>query len=66
MPDITMCLSENCPVKNICFRYTAKPDALQSYSNFIQDCAEYYFRNFWSNKQREYRRKINVIDEISD
>ena len=31
MPDITMCVGENCPIKNICFRFTSKPDNYQSY-----------------------------------
>lgn len=32
MPDITMCKGNNCPYKEGCYRYTAKPDKLaQSY-----------------------------------
>ena len=32
MPDITMCKGNNCPHKEGCYRYTAKPDELaQSY-----------------------------------
>ena len=33
MPDITMCMSKNCPKKNECYRSMAKPDKYyQSYA----------------------------------
>lgn len=31
MPDITMCEGTNCPLKENCYRYKAKPDIYQSY-----------------------------------
>lgn len=35
MPDFTMCRNEDCPVKNKCYRVTAKPDDMaQSYQVF--------------------------------
>lgn len=35
MPDITMCSNVNCPVREQCYRYRAKPDEhWQSYSDF--------------------------------
>lgn len=40
MPDITMCMSQNCPEKNNCYRATAKPDVYQSWSNFEYTCNE--------------------------
>ncbi len=30
MPDITMCPGTNCPYKETCYRYTAKPSDYQS------------------------------------
>ena len=30
-PDITMCPGTNCPHKETCYRYTAKPSDYQSY-----------------------------------
>ena len=30
-PDITMCQGTNCPHKETCYRYTAKPSEYQSY-----------------------------------
>lgn len=40
MPDITMCTSETCALKECCYRVMAKPDKLQSYSNFEYMCNE--------------------------
>ena len=34
MPDITMCVTKTCPIREGCFRYTAKPNNYQSYSDF--------------------------------
>ena len=31
MPDITMCKGTECPVKEKCHRFTAKPDEYQAY-----------------------------------
>ncbi len=31
MPDITMCPGTNCPYKETCYRYTAKPSDCQSW-----------------------------------
>ena len=31
MPDITMCLGIDCPIKETCYRYKAKPYEYQSY-----------------------------------
>ena len=31
MPDITKCVGTNCPQKETCYRYTAKPSDNQSY-----------------------------------
>lgn len=33
MPDITMCSSINCPMREICYRVKAMPEKLQSWSN---------------------------------
>ena len=40
MPDITMCSSENCPMRGSCYRSRAKPDKLQSWTNFEYFCNE--------------------------
>lgn len=35
MPDITMCVNNECPLRKYCYRYLAVPDQWQSYSFFI-------------------------------
>jgi hypothetical protein len=35
MPDISMCKNIHCPLKETCYRFTAKPsEYIQSYSDF--------------------------------
>ena len=31
MPDIAMCGNKTCPLKDMCYRFTAKPSPYQSY-----------------------------------
>ena len=41
MPDISMCSSESCPLKEKCYRVKAKPDPLwQTYSDFSDSLNE--------------------------
>ena len=40
MPDITMCSSKECPMRSSCYRTRAKPDKLQSWTNFEYFCNE--------------------------
>lgn len=51
MPDITMCISEECPVCDLCYRHTAEPSKYrQSYSNFFKGDDADECENFVSNK----------------
>lgn len=34
MPDISMCMRMDCPIKKSCYRFTAKPTERQAYMNF--------------------------------
>ena len=47
MNDITKCEGNNCPQKESCYRFLAKPDRLQSYSAFDEirtpEKCEYYW-----------------------
>lgn len=38
MPDITMCTSNECPVRDQCYRKQAKPSNWQSWANFEYSC----------------------------
>lgn len=40
MPDISMCLNEECSRKLECWRYMAIPDSWQSYIEFQNICHE--------------------------
>lgn len=37
MPDITMCDNKDCYIRELCYRYTAKPSKIQAYHTF--NCA---------------------------
>lgn len=61
MPDIMMCKGDKCPLKQICYRHTAKPSNYQSY--FVQapvlgGTCEYFLR-------AEVRSKPDKNDEKS-
>lgn len=34
MPDITMCVNKDCPIRAACYRYRAKPNDWQSFARF--------------------------------
>lgn len=40
MPDISMCLSDNCPMRDSCYRAQAKSSQYQSWCNFEYTCNE--------------------------
>lgn len=49
MPDITMCMGTGCPLKDKCYRYTAKPDeywqsyfVVPEYSKTTGTCPAYW------------------------
>ena len=51
MPDISMCLNIDCPIRSDCYRYTAKPDEYQTYSKFefIESDTKIGCNYFWYN-----------------
>lgn len=64
MPDITMCVNADCPIREFCYRYRAKPDDIhQSFAvfeftlrgGFITQCAE-----FWD--LREEKRPVDLLE----
>lgn len=62
MPDISMCLNKNCPLRMKCYRYTAIPDDWQSFCGFAPDQTgkcDY----FWDNAGK----RINpLLKEVAD
>lgn len=59
MPDISMCAGGNCPKKQDCYRYTAKPsEFMQTYfCDPPYDAKEGTCEMFWDNS--EYKEKNN-------
>lgn len=57
MPDISMCENQECPLKEKCYRYTAKPSpVLQAYGYFKPDeegKCYYYWDNEIDNDESE-------------
>ena len=49
MNDITKCDGVNCPQRDTCYRFLAKPDRFQSYSEFYKirtdEKCEYYWED---------------------
>jgi hypothetical protein len=71
MPDITMCLGNECSIRNYCFRFTATPSGRQSFSdfrckedgkcdNFLQDfrVEKPVHKSSW-DYEAEYREVLN-------
>ena len=58
MPDITMCEGKDCPLKETCYRYTAKPsEYLQSYFTEIpynkeENKCDYHMK-IWQKKTED-------------
>lgn len=63
MPDISMCQDAECPMKESCYRYTAKPKELhQSWFTgnpiHAEDC-EFFVSNKPYNKSKNTTRSTN-------
>lgn len=52
-----MCRSSDCPKRSHCYRAQAKPDKLQSYSDFFAECFQYNFLRFWSMSEESDEMK---------
>lgn len=66
MADITMCFGMGCPLKEQCYRYTAKADEYQSYfvglpylrlvddnGDIIENPDPHKCKQFWNNKEHD-------------
>jgi len=45
--DISKCNNENCPKKKDCYRYTVKPDIMQSYLVDVKPDKNGECKHFW-------------------
>jgi hypothetical protein len=53
MPDISMCWGENCPLKNDCYRFTAKASQWQYYFTSIPFDHEKHECEFYMEDTKE-------------
>lgn len=58
MPDISMCANKDCPLKENCYRFTAKPSEYQSYAEFQIDDESGECSGFWDNFR--YKKEEDV------
>lgn len=67
MSGVTMCYSDNCPIKKNCYRASIRPGDASSWTNFEYTCNEFsgfdsfikYKRGDDSNEGNKERRNIN-------
>jgi hypothetical protein len=61
MPDISMCMGNDCPIKENCYRYKAEPSKYQSY--FMEapykdgDCSHYWEMEMSSKTSKKVDKK---------
>ena len=66
MPDITMCVTKTCPIREGCYRYIAKPTDYQSCSDFSHGLNGDECQEFISDRGWRYQRGMNgyaTLDE---
>jgi len=60
MADITMCKGKNCPIRDNCYRFTAKKDTIgQSY--FVKEPIENGVCDMYWGKQNSY-----IVSQLQD
>lgn len=71
MPDIAMCWGDNCPIKETCYRFTAKPSKWrQSFlaeSPIKEDNTCEYFMEIWDKSKERMRisgSKVYIDGEL--
>ena len=58
MPDISMCKNFQCPLKDNCYRYVAKPSFHQTYADFkYKDGCDYYW---------EFKGSRDILNQLMD
>ena len=68
MPDISMCMGHNCPNKNECYRFTAKPNPFRQsffvaapFDHESKSCDHFWDNSEYSNesKQKHDSKKVS-------
>ena len=61
MPDITMCSGEGCPVKEFCYRFTAKPNEYRQ-SYFVEPpIKDGKCDHYWGDQQESILKQLKDI-----
>ena len=65
MPDISMCRSNTCSLKDNCYRFTATPSLFrQAYADFKYNEETKNCNHYWDNKEYEdEKRKDRRVDD---
>ena len=64
MADITKCKGTDCPVKEVCYRYTAPEGMMQAYFTEVPGKLEnnkFSCNMYWGKESREIYEKLNHI-----
>ena len=59
MPDISLCRNTNCPLRNNCYRFTAKPDEFrQAYGSFTYDYETKSCDHYWARYEEAKAQQL--------
>jgi hypothetical protein len=61
MPDITMCEGKNCPIKENCYRYTAKPNEYRQSYFVTPPYQDGKCEHFWGEAQESILQHLTDI-----
>jgi hypothetical protein len=57
MPDISMCMNEECLSRNVCYRYKAEPSDYQAYMDYQPKDGEEKCEKFWPLEDKEDKKR---------
>ncbi len=69
MPDISMCIANQCPLKEFCYRFTAEEDKDQTFmmnppykeDDGLVECAQFWFNYVEYIESEELLAKVNAL-----
>lgn len=64
MLDITKCDGNNCSKRVTCYRFTSKPERLQSYSAFYETIENDKCKYYWEDKNGSKRSSTGTTETV--
>lgn len=64
MLDITKCDGNNCSKRVTCYRFTSKPERLQSYSAFYETIENDKCKYYWEDKNGNKRSSTGTTETV--